>query len=497
MSGALPKNWLTVGLSQVIVFSKGKKPNILLKEMQESFVPYVDIKAFEKGIIDEYADIQSSKLIDQNDVLVVWDGARCGLPGIGLAGAAGSTLMVLKPVLSNPRFLYHFLMHCYKFINSKPKGTGTPHVNPDVFWSLPFPIVPLNEQKRIVAKLDAIMPRIDSVKERLEKIPAILKRFRQSVLTAAVTGKLTEKWREEHPEVESAEELLESIFKAKQALFKQNGVSKSKIVDESDIFFSTPVNWKWCRLSEITLKMSTGPFGTMLHKSDYIDNGIPIINPTNIIGEKIIASDKITISKSKYEELLRYSLKENNIVLARRGDLSKCGIVRKEQSNWLCGTGSFFLEVAISPVYFRLFYVSNYCQAPLNEDSIGSTMSNLNQSVLSNIAFPLPPLDEQKEIVRQVDKLFALADKVEEYYRKARARVDALAQSVLAKAFRGELVPQDPDDEPAEKLLQRIKEEKTKMEAELKTVSRSARGTRRNGAKTQRAGAEEKQASEP
>ena len=124
-------------------------------------------------------------------------------------------------------------------------------------------------------------------------------------------------------------------------------------------------------------------------------------------------------------------------------------------------------------------------------------MSNLNQSVLSNIAFPLPPLEEQKEIVRQVDKLFALADKVEDRYQKARARVDALAQSVLAKTFRGELVPQDPDDEPAEKLLQRIQEEKTKMEAELKTASRSARETRKNGAKTQRTQPEEKQASEP
>ena len=109
----------------------------------------------------------------------------------------------------------------------------------------------------------------------------------------------------------------------------------------------------------------------------------------------------------------------------------------------------------------------------------------------------LPPLDEQKEIVRQVDKLFALADKVEDHYRKARARVDALAQSVLAKAFRGELVPQDPGDEPAEKLLQRIKEEKAKMENELKTASRSARETRRNGAKMQHTRPEEKQASEP
>lgn len=145
MSGKLPNNWQITELSKVVVFSKGKKPNTLLNEMQSGFVPYVDIKAFEKGIIDDYADIQSSKLIDEGDVLVVWDGARCGLPGMGVVGAAGSTLMVLKPVAIKPKYLLNFLKYFYDFVNSKPKGTGTPHVNSDLFWSLSFPIAPLNE----------------------------------------------------------------------------------------------------------------------------------------------------------------------------------------------------------------------------------------------------------------------------------------------------------------------------------------------------------------
>jgi type I restriction enzyme S subunit len=509
MSGALPKGWVETTFPHVALLNPKSS---LDDDTEVAFVPmphvptnFSDTLRFEKKL---WRDVKRGFTHFRNDDVIFAkitpcfeNGKAAIVAGLPNSHGAGSTeFYVLRPVIVPSAFLFYWVKTNAFLKTAEAHMTGTvgqKRVPKTFVESHPLPLPPLNEQKRIVAKLDAIMPRIDSVKERLEKIPAILKRFRQSVLTAALTGKLTEKWREEHPEVESAEELLESIFKAKQALCKQNVVSKLKIVDESDMFFSTPVNWKWCRLSEITLKMSTGPFGTMLHKSDYVDNGIPVINPTNIVGEKIIASDKITISKSKYEELLRYSLKENNIVLARRGDLSKCGIVRKEQSNWLCGTGSFFLEVAISPVYFRLFYVSNYCQAPLNEDSIGSTMSNLNQSVLSNIAFPLPPLDEQKEIVRQVDKLFALAEKVEDHYQKARARVDALAQSVLAKAFRGELVPQDPDDEPAEKLLQRIREEKANMENEMKTASRSARGTRRNGAKIQRAKSEEKQAGEP
>ncbi|MDD2302380.1 MAG: restriction endonuclease subunit S [Eubacteriales bacterium] len=489
MSGGLPKNWLTVGLSQVIVFSKGKKPNILLKEMQESFVPYVDIKAFEKGIIDEYADIQSSKLIDQNDVLVVWDGARCGLPGIGLAGAAGSTLMVLKPVLSNPRFLYHFLMYCYKFINSKPKGTGTPHVNPDVFWSLPFPIVPLNEQKRIVAKLDAIMPRIDSVKERLEKIPAILKRFRQSVLTAAVTGKLTEKWREEHPEVESADFALSIVS-------KKVADSYLNVFEETQTYH-LPDTWLYVPLENLGEVRGGGT--PSKSQADFWSGAIPWISPKDMKICKI-KNGKDFISETALNESSAKIIPTGSIIFVVRGmilahsfpvALTMNDVTINQDMKGLTPNKNANCEYLLCVFKYMQTKVLSY----VKEATHGTL--RLEMPVIQTFAIPLPPLEEQKEIVAQVDKLFALADKVEEHYQKAWARVDALSQSVLAKAFRGELVPQDPDDEPAEKLLQRIREEKEKMENELKTASRSARGTRRNGAKTQRASHEAKQAGEP
>lgn len=345
MREKLPEGWVITNLENCVMILDSYRKPVSFEERSkriegkpvESLFPYYGATG-KIGLIDDY-------LLEGRYVLIGEDGApffdfknRIAYIVNGKIWVNNHAHVLLSDADND--YLCYFLNQ-FDF-TGYVTGTTRLKLTQGKLRRIPVKFPPLNEQKRIVAKLDAIMPRIDSVKERLEKIPAILKRFRQSVLTAAVTGKLTEKWREEHPEVESAEELLESIFKAKQALCKQNVVSKLKIVDESDMFFSTPVNWKWCRLSEITLKMSTGPFGTMLHKSDYVDNGIPVINPTNIVGEKIIASDKITISKSKYEELLRYSLKENNIVLARRGDLSKCGIVRKEQSNWLCGTGSFF-----------------------------------------------------------------------------------------------------------------------------------------------------------
>jgi len=99
MRGEIPDSWQYISLNNVVLKGKGKKPKKLSKEKKDGMVPYIDIKAFEKGIIEQYADIESSKIINENDVLVVWDGARFGLSGFGMKGAAGSTLMALTPVL--------------------------------------------------------------------------------------------------------------------------------------------------------------------------------------------------------------------------------------------------------------------------------------------------------------------------------------------------------------------------------------------------------------
>lgn len=109
----------------------------------------------------------------------------------------------------------------------------------------------------------------------------------------------------------------------------------------------------------------------------------------------------------------------------------------------------------------------------------GAGKPGLNLQNIKNLTLKLPPLEEQREIVRQVEKLFAIADELEAHYIKAKVKIDILSQSVLAKAFRGELVPQDPDDEPAEKLLERIKEEKMRLETEsMKNRSKNIASTK-------------------
>jgi type I restriction enzyme, S subunit len=441
ISEMLPPNWVSIELSKVVIYGKGKKPKVLSPEQKNGLVPYIDIKAFEKGIIDEYADTKSSRIIDEKDILVVWDGARFGLTGMGKSGAAGSTLMVLKPILCHPRYIYRFINRYYGSINSKPKGSGTPHVNPEIFWNLPFPIAPLNEQKRIVTKLDAILPRIESVKARLDKIPVILKRFRQSVLSAAVTGKLTEKWREEHPETGEWEK-----------------VELQSVIPEGNIF--------------------DGPFGSNLKTRDYSDFGVRVIRLENIEYLKFLNDKETYITKEKYLTLKRHTVSEGDIIFSSFiSDKIRACILPRLPTKAIAKADCFCIRpdneiINVKYLLFSLVSYESYDQLVVNIH--GATRPRINTTQLKKLIIQYPPIKEQKIIVEQVEILFAVADKVEAHYQNAKVYVEKLSQSILVKAFRGELVPQDPNDEPAEKLLERIFEEKAKMEAELKMVRKKS-----------------------
>jgi len=469
-SGELPSNWLSIELTKAVIYSKGKKPKTLSSIESEGLIPYIDIKAFEKRIIDEYADIKSSKVIDENDILVVWDGARFGLTGMGVSGAAGSTLMVLKPVLCYPKYIYSFINRYYSYINSKPKGTGTPHVNPDIFWNLPFPIAPLNEQRRIVAKLDAIMPRIEAVKARLDKVPGILKRFRQSVLTAAVTGKLTEQWREQHPEVESAEVLLERIkdFRINNAenlrelnAIKKNYCEGAERLQDKESEYSLPDTWVYCEINSIG-NVYNG--STPSRKVDSYWNGTLNWVSSGEVANLRIKSTREQITQEGFDNSSVKLFPKGTVLIAMIGEGKTRGQTAILDIESTCNQNVAAVVINHGLVLPEYLYNWFFMQYERNRSfGSGSGPKALNCQRVREIDFNLPPLEEQKEIVRQVDKLFTLADKVEAHYQKAKARVDKLSQSVLAKAFRGELVPQDPNDEPAEKLLERILEEKARL----------------------------------
>ena len=172
-------SWQQVALSDVASSKKGKKPKTLFDQPAEGRLPYIDIKAFEKGVVRQYAEAADSNAVNADQILVVWDGARSGLVGRDCSGALGSTLAALRVHGADLNYVFRFLQSKYDEINSRHKGTGIPHVDPEVFWNLELPLPPtMEEQRRIVAKLDQVTRRIDEAKARLDTIPTILKRFR-------------------------------------------------------------------------------------------------------------------------------------------------------------------------------------------------------------------------------------------------------------------------------------------------------------------------------
>ena len=222
-------------------------------------------------------------------------------------------------------------------------------------------------------------------------------------------------------------------------------------------------------MGEICSSFSTGPFGTMLHKDDYVDsNGIPLINPANINDNNIDVNGIKLVSKEKYKTLQPYVLHTGDIVLARRGDLSKCAIVEIAHDGWLAGTGAFFIHlVSIDNKFFQLLYKSKIVQNYLIADSVGTTMDNLNQTLLSKLPIPLPPLAEQKRIVSAIEKFMPL---IEEYGKKEtelkafNEQIGTLTKkAILQEAVQGKHVPQIAAEGNAKDLLEEIKKEKAKL----------------------------------
>ena len=280
------------------------------------------------------------------------------------------------------------------------------------------------------------------------------KQLRQKILDLAIRGKLVP----QDPNDKPASVLLEQIKAEKRQLVKEHKIKKEKAVLamlDNESLLGLPGTWMWVRLGSVVNEIATGPFGTILHKSDYVNGGIPLINPQHIVDGTIMPSNKITVSQETAARLVSYRLSEMDIIIGRRGEMGRCAVVSGEQSGWLCGTGCFILRVntKICSEYLAMLLRSEFVVAFLSKNSVGATMSNLNHTILSQTIIPLPPLAEQRRIVAAIDSAFAIIDEIERNKTDLQTAITAAKQKILSLAIQGKLVPQDPNDEPVAEFL--------------------------------------------
>ena len=425
----IPESWMWVrwgDLSESIQYGynapaqeAGRIKMVRISDIQEGkvlweTVPFCDIP--EQDI--------SSYLLRTNDILFARTGGTVGksylvkeVPEESIY--AGYLIRTRYSSLLSPEYMKSFMESqlYWDQLHSGTIATAQPNCNGKTLSKMILPLPPLAEQKRIVAKIEELMPLIDRYEQAWTRLEDFNKRFptdmQKSLLQLAISGKLVE----QRPEEGTGEELYRQIQAEKQALIKTGKLKKDKPlpkISEDEIPFDIPESWKWVRYETIMLSMSTGPFGSMLHKADYVDNGIPLVNPANIVKGHIIPSNKMMVSKETRERLDSYVLHSGMIVMGRRGEMGRCAIVTEKEDGWLCGTGSFFMNPArdLFIDYISLFFATPYAKNHLGGESIGTTMSNLNHTILSKMPVPLPPLAEQKRIVAKLEELLPLCDKL-------------------------------------------------------------------------------------
>lgn len=391
-------NYPTYKLSEIARSTKGKKPKSVSKEKTDGFeIPYVDIKAFEKGIVDNYTDGENCTFCKPDDVLIVWDGARCGFVGRGVEGAIGSTLAKISSEKYTNEFLFYFLQSKYKVLNSNPRGVGIPHIEPNLLWNFEIPDVDKTSQRAIVTRIETLFAELDKAVQHLRTAQQQLKTYRQAVLNH----------------------------------WLNNEDGKWEMVNIS------------CFLDNSCKGMMTGPFGTALKKSEHKSCGVPVLGIENIGEGSFVMPNKIFVTKEKAEELKTFAVKTDDIIISRSGTVGEICKVPLFMNDALLSTNLIRIRLNLDLInadYFVLLFQSSQIKQQVKDLCKGTTRAFLNQTILNQISFPLPPLVEQQHIVQEIESRLSQATASETYIENALQQAEALRQSILKKAFSGELV---------------------------------------------------------
>lgn len=460
----LPEGWVQCSLGEIATWGSGGTPSRSESNFYGGSIPWIKsgelnaryVKSTEENITEAAVSGSSAKIFPAGSVAIAMYGATIGKTAIlGVDAATNQACAVGAPIegLTSSEFLYRLLQNEKDAFIKKGKGGAQPNISQAVIKAHEVSLPPLAEQTRITTKLDELLTQVDTLKVRIDSIPALLKRFRQSVLAAAVSGRLTEEWRKESPI--SSQWSDKTIKASVEAERSAHGFKPAKVNETPcEGRIEAPSNWVWLKFSEASLKITDGAHNT----PKITDKGFPYITAKDLTGGALDFSEGKFISENDHREL--YKKCAPSI-----GDLLVVNIGAGTGNSVLVDVDFefSFKNVAIikrpqiiNPQYLKFFFDARK-KAIFNEQTQGGAQPFLSLTVLGNIEIVLPPPEEQTEIVRRVEQLFAFADQLEAKVASAKSRIDHLTQSILAKAFRGEMVPQDPNDEPASVLLERIK----------------------------------------
>jgi type I restriction enzyme, S subunit len=476
-----PDGWAIAKLGEVVQLSRER-----VEPSEVADAPYLSLEHIESGSCrilghGSASEVRSTKSVFKpGDVL--YGKLRPYLNKVcrpDFAGVCSTDILVFPPAEHlDSSYLMRFLStpQVVKYANHNSAGVQLPRVSFSALAELDFPLPPLAEQKRIVAKVEALLARVNAARERLARVPAILKRFRQSILAAACSGHLTTTWRDDHPDVVAAPRLLERLRVMRQRTLR-NGRDRERVWlgaaagrpasrPNPDFEAEIPESWTVASIDELATHITSG---SRDWKRYYRANAPgTFIMAQNVRPLLFDRSYRLAVDPPLNDrDRIRSQAKKGDILVtivgANTGDV--CRIAEPVDQHYVCQSVALIRPVLLETSSFIELYLNSphHGRRQYEDWMYGEGRPHLSFDHLRATAIALPPIEEQAEIVRRVQDLFGLADAIEGRMMAGVARTEKLTWAILAKAFRGELVPTEADlaraegrpYEPASALLER------------------------------------------
>jgi type I restriction enzyme S subunit len=465
MKDDLPDGWVLLPLDQ-LTLSVRDGTHTPPKRIAKG-IPLLSARNIQNGTIDfsetysfisptDYHSINRTNPVERGDVLLTVVGSigRSCVNTNATPFTVQRSVAIIRPNTNLVAGDYLSLMfrspEFQSVLQDASSGTAQQGVYLGALKEFEIPVPPLPEQRRIVEHLEAVLSRQQRCQGRLEKIPAILKRFRQSILAAACSGRLTSDWRVENDDSASSQELRHTILQARKDLWEKRQKNRQRAArypepfdpDSSAIDFDIPDAWCLTTVSELAML----DVGFAFKSAEFSNSGVRLLRGENLEPGQLRWTDTKYWPKralSGFEQLL---IDEGEIVLALDRPLVSSGlkIARATGTDLPCLLVQRMMRFKLPDQALTDWLYYNL-QVPrfithLSDGLTGTDLPHVTGTGVGEFTLPLPPLREQEEIKRRVDALFTLAERIESNFEKARTRMQRLPQSILAMAFRGELV---------------------------------------------------------
>ena len=482
----LPSNWVWTRLgdiTDVLNGDRGKNYPSKDKLSATGEIPFISAGNLENGQIlkenllflnnEQYEKLRAGKL-KEDDLLFCIRGSL-GKFGKNYfsQGAIASSLVIVRNILKNKETI-NFIENYFRTLLLKNEiakynnGTAQPNLSAENLKKFLLPLPPLEEQKRIVEKLDSLFEKIQKIKEIIEEVKEKTTSRREAILSKAFSGELTEKWRGENKNLIPVDEILLRVENEKQELIKNKIIKKSSKIEpitENDILFDIPQSWKRIKLNDIAFVTKLAGFEyTKNIFPNLVEKGIPLFKGKNVQDGKIVYEFESYIPESISDELPRSQITKKCLLTPYVGTIGNIALF---EGNFKAHLGSNVGKIEvfnnfnenILEKYLLYYFRSCYGLAQLKKHRKATAQESISIEAIRDCVIILPPLEEQKEIVRVLDKVFEEENRISELI-SLENKIEILEKTILDRAFRGELGTGNNDDEPAIELLKKCLEER-------------------------------------